>query len=181
VPPLQHRYSSCTLWSICTFVEVSFYHTMKHKLHSLQLLATCTHVELWLIHAICVVSQGCVFCQILSPYSYAPWARAALSRIPLQSCKMYGGMLKIVLQPSRSTDSPLEIVVYISGSRGSYRASLLLLLWSWFLSTFLFSSTMSHNRSNQQSCRIVNLVEYSPGYRQSLMWRVAWHHICGIW
>jgi hypothetical protein len=65
-----------------------------------------------LIHAICVVFQGCVFCQILSPYSYASWARAAPSRIPFQHCKMCGGMLKIGLQPSRSTESRLKILGY---------------------------------------------------------------------
>ena len=134
-----------------------------------------------LIHAICVVPQGCVFCQILSPYSYASWARAAPSRIPLQCCKMYGGMLKIDLQPSRSTESWLKILGYITGSRVSHRALLLLLLWSRFLSPFLFCTIMSLNRNNQQSGWIVYLVDYSPGYRQSLMWRVAWHHICGIW
>jgi len=94
---------------------------------------------------------------------------------------MYGGMLKIGLQPSRSTDSPLKILGYISGSRVSHRASLLLLLWFRFLSPFLFSTIMSLNINNQQSGWIVYLVEYSPGYRQSLMWRVAWDHICGIW
>jgi len=99
----------------CTFADVSFYHTMKYALYSFQLLVTCTHVELLLIHAICVVPQGCVFCQILSPYSYAPQAIAAPARIPLHHCKMYGGMLKIGLQPSRSTDSPLKILGYISG------------------------------------------------------------------
>jgi len=134
-----------------------------------------------LIHVICVVPQGCIFCQILSPYSYASRARAAPSRIPLQCCKMYGGMLKIGLQLSRSTDSRLKILGYITGSRVSLRASLLLLLWSWFLSPFLFCTIMSLNRNNQQSGWIVSLVDYSPGYRQSLMWRAAWHHICGIW
>jgi len=134
-----------------------------------------------LIHAICVVPQGCVFCQILSPYSCASWARAALSRIPLQHCKMYGGMLTIGLQPSRSTESWLNILGYITGSQVSHRASLLLLLWFQFLSPFLFCTIMSLNINNQQSGWIVYLVDYSPGYRQSLMWRVAWHHICGIW
>jgi len=134
-----------------------------------------------LIHEICVVPQGCVFCQILPLYSYASWARAAPSRIPLQYCKMYSGMLKIGLQPSRSTKSRLKIQRYITGSRVGHRASLLLLLWSRFLSPFLFCTIMSLNRHNQQSGWIVYLVDYSPGYRQSLMWRVAWHHICGIW
>jgi len=134
-----------------------------------------------LIHALCVVPQGCVFCQILSPYSHASWARAAPCRIPFQRCKMYGEMLKIGLQPSRSTESQLKILGFITGSRVSHRASLLLLLRSWFLSPFLFCTIMSLNRNNQQSGWIVYLVDYSPGYRQSLMWRVAWHHICGIW
>ena len=134
-----------------------------------------------LIHAICVVPQDCVFCQILSPYSYASWARAAPSRIRLQLCMMYCGMLKTGLQPSRPTGSWLKILVYITGSWVSHIASLLLLLWSRFLSPFLFCSIMSLNRNNQQSGWIVYLVDYSPGYRQSLMWRVAWHHICGIW
>jgi hypothetical protein len=134
-----------------------------------------------LIHAICVVPQGCVFCQILSPYSYASWARAAPSRIPLQRCKMYGGMLMIGPESSRSTESQVEILGYITGSQVSHRASLLLFLWSWFLSPFLFCTIMSLNRNNQQSGWKVYLVDNSPGYRQSLMWRVALHHICGIW
>ena len=167
------RYTLCRLWSFCTFADVLFYQTMKYALYSFQLLVTCTHVELLLIRAICVVPQDCVFCQILLPYSYAPQDRTAPSRIPLQFCKMYGGMLKICLQPSRSTDSPLKILGSISCSWVSHRASLLLLLWSWFLSPFLFSTIMSLNRHNQQSGWIVYLVEYSPGYRQSLMWRVA--------
>jgi hypothetical protein len=116
-----------------------------------------------LIHAICVVPQGCVFCQILSPYSYASWARAAPSRIPLQRCKMYGEMLKIGLQPSRSTESWLKILGYITGSWVSHKASLCLLLWSWFLSPFLFCTIMCLNRNNQQSGWIVYLVDYSPG------------------
>jgi len=115
-----------------------------------------------------------VFCQILPPYPYAPRDRAAPSRNPLQCCKMYSGMLKIGLQPSRSTGSPLNILGSISGSRVSHRATLRLLLWFRFLSRFLFSTIMSLNRNNQQSGWIVYLVEYSPGYRQSLMWRVAW-------
>ena len=135
---------------------------------------------LW-IHAICVVPQGCVFCQILLLYSYTSWARAAPSRIPLKHCKRYSGMLMIGLQPSRSTESQLKILGYITGNQVSHRASLLLLLWSRFLSPFLFCTIMSLNRNNQQSGWIVYLVDYSPGYRQSLMWRVAWHHICGIW
>jgi hypothetical protein len=118
-----------------------------------------------LINAICMVPQGCVFGQMLSPYSYAPRARAAPSRIPLQRSKMYGEMLKIVLQPSWSTDSPLKIIGYISGSPGSHTASLLLLLWSRFLSPFLFSTIMFLNRNNQQSGWIVYLVKYSLGYR----------------
>jgi hypothetical protein len=134
-----------------------------------------------LIYAICVVPQGCVFCQILSPNSYASWARAALFRIPIQCCKMYGGMLKLGLQPSRPTESQLKILRYITGSRISHRASLFLLLCSRFFSPFLFCTIMSLNRNNQQCCWIVYLVDYSPGYRQSLMWRVARHHICGIW
>jgi hypothetical protein len=134
-----------------------------------------------LIHATCVVPQGCVFCQILLPYSYASLARAALSRIPWQCCKMYGGMLMIGLQPSRSTESWLKFLGYITSSRVSHRASLLLLLWSRFLSPFLFCTILSLNRNNHQSGWIVYLVDYSPGYRQSLMWRVAWHPICGIW
>jgi hypothetical protein len=134
-----------------------------------------------LIHAICVVPQGCVFWPILSPYSYASWASAAPSRIPLQYCKKYGGMLKIGLQPSRSTELRVKILGYITGSWVRHIASLLLLLWSQFLSPFLFCTTMSLHRNNQQSGWIVYLVHYSPGYRQSLMWRVAWHHICGIW
>jgi hypothetical protein len=154
---------------------------MKVTLYSFQLMVTSTHVELLLIHAICVVPQDWVFYQILSPSSYAPCFRTAPCRISLQCCKRYGGMLKIGLLPSRSTDSPLQILGYISGSQVSHRASLLLLLWSWFLSAFLFSTIMSLNRNNQQSGWIVYLVEYSPGYRQSLMWRVAWHHMCGIW
>jgi len=154
---------------------------MKYELYSFQLLVKCTHVELLLIYAICVVPQGCVFCQILSPYCYAPRDSAAPSRILLQHCKMYCGMLKIGLQPSRSTDWPRKMLGCISGSRVSHGALLLLLLWSRFLSAFLFSTIMSLNRNKQQSGWIVYLVEYSPGYRQSLMWRVAWHHICGIW
>jgi len=134
-----------------------------------------------LIHAIGVVLHGCVFCQILSPYSYASWAGAAPTRIPLQCCKMYGEMLKIGLQPSRSTESQLTILGNITDSRVSHRASLLLLLSSRFLSLFLFCTIMSLNRNNQHSGWIVYLVDYSPGYRQSLMWRVAWHHICSIW
>jgi hypothetical protein len=154
---------------------------MKYKLYSFELFVRCTHVELLLIHAICVVPQGWEFYQILSSSSYTPRARTAPFRIPLQCCKRYGGMLKIGLLPSRSTDSPLQIIGYISGSWVSHRALLLLLLWSWFLSPFLFSTIMSLNRNNQQSGWIVDLVEYSPGYRQSLMWRMAWHHMCGIW
>jgi hypothetical protein len=134
-----------------------------------------------LIHAICEIPQECVFGQILSLYSYAFWARAAPSRIPLQHCKMYGGMLKIGLQHSRSTESRLKILGYINGSRVNHKATLLLLLWSRFLSAFLFCTIMSHNRNNQQSGWIVYLVDYSPGYRQLLIWRVAWHHICGMW
>ena len=154
---------------------------MKCTLFSFQLLVTCTHVELLLICAICVVPQGWVFYQIMSPSSYTPRARTAPSRIPVQCCTRYGGMLKIGLLCSRSTDSPLQILGYISGSQVSHRASLLLLLWSWFLSPFLFSTIMSLNRNYQQSGWIVYLLEYSPGYRQSLMGRVAWHHMCGIW
>jgi hypothetical protein len=108
-------------------------------------------------------------------------ARTVPSKISLYYCKRYGGMLKIGLLPSRSTDSPLQIIGYISGSWVSHRTSLLLLLWSWFLSPFLFSTIMSLNRNYQQSGWIVYLVEYSPGYKQSLMWSVAWHHMCGIW
>ena len=99
----------------------------------------------------------------------------------LQHCKMYGEMLKIVLHPSRSTESQLKILGYITGSRVSHRVLLPLLLQSQFLSPFLFCTIMSLNRNNQQSGWIVYLVDYSPGYRQSLMWRVAWHHKCGIW
>jgi len=154
---------------------------MKYALYSFQLLVTCTHVEHLLIHTICVVPQDWVICQILTLYSYAPQARAAPFRIPLQHCKMYGDIWKIDLQPSKSTDSQLKILEDISGSRVSHRASFLLLLWSRFLSPFLISTIMSLNRKNQQSGWIVYLVEYSPGYRQSLMWRVACHHICGIW
>jgi hypothetical protein len=134
-----------------------------------------------LIHAICVVPQGCMFCQILSPYSYASWARAVPSRIPLKHCMMYGGMLKIGLQPSRSTESRLKILGYLTGSWVSYRASLHFLLWSRFLSPFLFCTIMSLNRNTQHSGWIVYFIDYSPAYRQSLIWRVAWHHICGIW
>jgi hypothetical protein len=113
-----------------------------------------------LIYAVCVVPQGCMFCQILSPYSYASWARAAPSRIPLQHFKMYGEMWKIGLQPSRSTESRLNILEYMTGSRVSHRASLLLLLWSRFLSPFLFCTIMSLNRNNQQSGWMVYLVDY---------------------
>ena len=101
---------------ICTFVDVSFYLTMKYTLYSFQLLVACTHVELLLIHAICVVPEGWVFYQILSPSSYAPPARTVPSKIPLHCCKKYGGMLKIGLLPSRSTDSPLQIIGYLSSS-----------------------------------------------------------------
>jgi hypothetical protein len=118
-----------------------------------------------LIHAICVVPQGCVFCQILSPYSYASWARVAPSRIPFQCCKMYSGMLKIGLQPFRSTESRLKMLGYITGSRVSHWATLLLLLWSQFLSPCLFCTIMSLNRNNQQSGWIVYLVYYSLEYR----------------
>jgi hypothetical protein len=114
-------------------------------------------------HAICVVPQGCVFCQILSPYSYASWVKAALSRIPLQYCKIYGRMLKKGLQPCRSTESWLKILGYITGSGVSHRASLLLLLWSRFLSPFLFCTIMALDRNNHQSGWIVYLVDYSPG------------------
>ena len=154
-----------------------------NEIHTLFIPALGYMYSCWalLIHAICVVPQGCVFCQILSPYSYASWARAAPSRIPVQYCKMYGEMLKICLQPSRSTKSWLKIVGYITGSWVIHRTSLLLLLWSRFLSPFLFSTIMSLNRINQQSGWIVHLVDYLPGYRQSSMWRVTWHHICGIW
>jgi hypothetical protein len=179
-------YLSAGTCSVCDgqfvpFADVSFYHKMKYALHSFQLLVTCTHVELLLINKRCVDPQSCVFGQIRAPYSYTPWAWAAPSRIPIQCCKIYGGMLKIGLQPSWITDSPLKTIGYISGSRVSHRASLLLLLWAWFLSPFLFSTLMSLNSNNQQSGWIVYLVEYSPGYRQSLMWSMAWHHMCGIW
>jgi hypothetical protein len=80
--------------------------------------------------------------------SYTSWARPAVFRIPLQCCKMYGGMLKIGLQPSRSSESWLKILGYITGSRVSHRASLLLLLWSWFLFPFLFYTIMSLNSHN---------------------------------
>jgi hypothetical protein len=134
-----------------------------------------------LIHAICVVPQGCMFCQIVSPYSYASWARAAPCRVPIQLCKMYGEMLMIGHQPSRSTESQLKILGYITSSWVTHTIiSLLLLLWSRFLSPFLFCTIMSLNRNNLQSGWIVYFVDYSPGYRQSLMWRVAWHHLCGI-
>jgi len=166
---------------ICTFADVLFYHTIQYTLYSFQHLVPCTHVELLLIHAICVVPKGCVFCLILSSYSYAPWAIAAQTRVPLQLCKRRGGILKIGLHPSRSINWPQKILGYIKGSPVQYRASLDLHLWSRFLSPFLFSTTLSLDRNNQQSGWIVYFVEYSPGYRQSLMWRVAWHHICGIW
>ena len=62
---------------------------------------------------------------------------------------------------------------------------------SWSLTPFatvvliLFSIPLLHlmslNSNNQQSGWIVHLVEYSPGYQQSLIWRVAWHSMCGIW
>jgi len=176
-----HIYPECRLLSICTFVDIPFHHTMKYTLYSLQLLVTHTHVKLLLIHAICVAPQGWVFYQILSPSAYAPWARTALFRIPLECCKRYGGMLTIGCLPSRSTDSPQQILWYFSSSWVSPRVSLLLLLSSWFLPPFLFSTIMPHNKNNQQCGWIVCLVEYLPGYRQSLMWRVAWHHVCGIW
>jgi hypothetical protein len=83
------------------------------------------------IDAICVVPQGCMFSEILPPYSYASWARAATpSRIPLQCCKMYSRMLTIGHQPSRSTEFWLNILGYITGSRVSYRDLRLLLLCS---------------------------------------------------
>jgi len=154
---------------------------MKFTLRSFKLLVRCTHGELLLLHAICVVSQGWVFNQILSPSSYAPQARTAPSRIPLQYCKRYGGMLKIGHLSSRCTDSPLQIIGYISGSLVSHRASLPLLLWLSFVSPFLFATIMSLNRNYPQSGWIVNLVEYSPGYGQSLMWSMAQHHMCGNW
>jgi hypothetical protein len=122
-----------------------------NEIRTLFVPALCYMHLCWglLMHALCVVPQGCVFCQILLPYSYASWARAAPSRIPLECCKMYGGMLKIGLQPSRSTESQLKILGYITGSWVSHRASLLLLLWSRFLFPFLFCTIMSLNRNNQ--------------------------------
>jgi len=154
---------------------------MKCTLFPFQLLVTCTHIELLLIHAIRVVPEGWVFYHMMSPTSYTPRARTAPSRICIECCQRYGGMLKIGLQSSRSINSPLQIVWYITGSRVSHRASLLLLLLSWFLSPFLFPTIMSLNRNNQQSGWKIYLVEYSSGYRQSLMWRMASHHVCGIW
>jgi hypothetical protein len=154
---------------------------MKYAIYCFQLLVTCTYVKVLLIHAICVVPQGSVFSEILSPNSYAPHHRAATSRIPLQHCMLYGRMFKIGFEPCISTDSPQPILRCISGRRQSHRTSLLLLLRSWFLSPFLFPTIMSLNRYNPHSCWIVYLAQYSQGYRQSLMWRVAWHYICAIW
>ena len=54
-----------------------------------------------------------------------------------------------------------NIIGYISGSWVCHRALLLLLLWSWSLSPFLFSTIMSLYRNNQLSGWIVYLVEYS--------------------
>jgi len=49
---------------MCTFSDVSFYHTMKYALYSFQLLVTCTHVELcqsmqyvWFLKAACAVKS----------------------------------------------------------------------------------------------------------------------------
>ena len=154
---------------------------MKYALYSFQLLVTHADIELVLINAICVIPQGCISCQILSPYSFAPWSRAALSSIPIQCSKMYGGMLKIGLQPSKPTDSRPNILRDLIGSRVTHRVWLLVLLWSRFLFLFLFSTIISLTRHYQRSGWTVCLVEYTPWYRQSLMWRVAWHHTCGIW
>jgi len=161
-------------------VNILFYHTMKYSLYSFQLLVTCNHIELLLIHAIHVIPQAWVLNQIPSPSSYACGARTAITGFPLQWFKMYYGMLQICHLPSRSTDSPLQIIGYISGSWVSPIVLTLLLLCSWFLSTFILSTIMSLNRNIQQSGWIVSLVEYSPGCRESLMWRVAWHHMCSI-
>ena len=174
-------YGYCRLLSICTFADVSFYHPMKYTFYSFQLLVTFTRIELLLIHALSIVPQDWVFHYILSPSSYTPRGRTAHTRNSLQCSKRYSGMLTIGLLPSRFNDSPLQVIGYISGSGVSYRASLLLQLWSWFLSPFHFSTIISLNRNNQQSPWIVYVVEYSPGYIQSLVWRVAWHNICGIW
>jgi hypothetical protein len=168
------------------FVLLHMYHfttqgPRKFTLYCFQLLVRCTQVERLVIHAICVVPQGWVFYQILSLFSYAPQAKTSPSRILLQCCKWYCVMLKIGSLFSRSTDSPWEILGYISGGQVSHIDSLLLLLWSWFLSLFLISTIMSLNRNQQQSSWIVYLVGCLPGYRQSLMWRVAWHHMWGIW
>jgi len=57
-------------------------------------LVACTHVELLLIFAICVLSQGLVFCQILPAPSYASWGRTAPARMTVICCTRYGGMLK---------------------------------------------------------------------------------------
>ena len=153
---------------------------MKYTLHSFHLLVTYTHIAHLMIDTICVILQDCVFNQIQSPSSYTPPARTAHTRIPLRYSKRYGRILKNGLLLSRSTDSPLQIMWYISGSWVSHRASFLLLLWCRFLSPFLFSTIMSLNRHYQQSGWIVYLGEYLPGYRQSLKWRVAWHLMCGI-
>ena len=166
--------------SISTFADVSFYHTMKYAHYTIRLLVTCALVEVWVIHAICVVSQSCMLCQILSPYFYTVRARAAPSRIPLQHCKMYGGKLKIGLQPSKCPDSPLNILENISGSGVCHGVLLLLLLWFRFLSPFLISTLMSLYGNNQQIGWIVYSVEYSPEYRHSLMWTVTWHYLYDI-
>jgi hypothetical protein len=128
-----------------------------NEIHTLFVPALGYMYSCWalLIRAICVVPQGCVFCQILSPYSYAFWARAAPSRISLQHCKLYGEMLKIVLQPSRSTESQLKILGYITGSPVSYRVLLL----------FLLTRLSSHDLAQQNGCQdLISYLEVCPTF-----------------
>ena len=61
---------------------------MKYTLYLSQLLVPRTLAEFSYIHAICVVPHGQVAYHILSPSSYAPRARTALSHeFPLDTAR----------------------------------------------------------------------------------------------
>jgi hypothetical protein len=103
---------------------------MKYALYSFQLLVTCTHVELcssmqyvWFLKAVCSVKSCHHILVLLELELYSV-------EFPYNAAKMYGGMLKIGLQPSRSTESRLQIQGYINGSQVCHEATFLLLLWS---------------------------------------------------
>jgi len=91
-------------------------------LHVLMLSFCWSRQYVWFLKAGCSI-KSCHPLLMLLKLELLP----SPSRIPIQCCKRYGGMLKIGLLPSRSTDSPLKILGYISSVRGSLLTAIMVL------------------------------------------------------